>query len=465
MELPLDYIKQRTDAWLLGHDGSQLIHLADRLFEEIARLADQPTPLRILLAESDPVRFIAGFLSICSTEHQIFIGNPAWIEPDWRQVLALVKPDLILGNCQYSRPERLESQNAQQNPSGKIMIPTGGSSGRIRFAMHTWGTLVASVYGFQQHFNLARVNSICTLPLYHVSGLMQLIRSLISNGKLLVTPFSALKSGQWLDFDPTEFFLSLVPTQLQALLADAKLTAWLRQCKTVLLGGAPAWPELLECARSHQIRLAPCYGMTETASQIATLKPEAFLYGNSSNGQILPHAKVTILGEVGEPLGTNQTGLITIRAASLALGYYPERFLESEDLQTNDLGFLDAQGDLHVIGRLNDQIITGGENVVPSEVEAAIRATNLVKDVSVIGLSDQYWGQAITAIYVPAHSGIEPQQIQAELENKLARFKQPKHWIPVETLPSNEQGKLNREQLQQIAAQWQRRHTSGSAIE
>jgi len=89
----------------------------------------------------------------------------------------------------------------------------------------------------------------------------------------------------------------------------------------VLLGGAPAWSTLLEQARRHGIRLAPTYGMTETASQIATLKPEDF--GTNNCGQVLPHAKVTIRTSTGHLLGANQTGIITIAADSLALGYYP----------------------------------------------------------------------------------------------------------------------------------------------
>jgi O-succinylbenzoic acid--CoA ligase len=179
--------------------------------------------------------------------------------------------------------------------SALIMIPTGGTSGKIRFAIHTWQTLTASVRGFQAHFSLNSINSFCILPLYHVSGLMQFIRSLITGGKLFIGSYQKLKLGQIPDFPNADFFISLVPKQLQILLPD--YSEWLGHFKTILLGGAPATPQLLNQARNYQLKLAPTYGMTETASQIVTLKPEEFLQGNNSSGKVLPHAQINCINQ------------------------------------------------------------------------------------------------------------------------------------------------------------------------
>ncbi|MBD1945790.1 hypothetical protein H6F50_26135, partial [Coleofasciculus sp. FACHB-712] len=122
-----------------------------------------------------------------------------------------------------------------------------------------------------------------------------------------------------------------------------------------------------------------------------------------------------------------------------------------QHFQVDDLGFIDEQGNLNIIGRSSNKIITGGENVFPSEVEAAIQATGLVADVCVIGLPDSHWGQIVTAVYVPSKSDISTYTLQIEIEDKLSKFKRPKYWVPVETLPRNTQGKVNREQLQRIA--------------
>ncbi|MCZ0903636.1 AMP-binding protein, partial [Microcoleus sp. HI-ES] len=263
-----------------------------------------------------------------------------------------------------------------KNGFDTIMIPTGGSSGKIRFAIHTWETLTASVQGFQQYFQADKINSFCVLPLYHVSGLMQFMRSFTTKGKLAIQPFKELENGQICDIEPEEFFISLVPTQLQRLLQNPDTANWLGRFHSVLLGGAPAWPELLETARNYQIKLAPSYGMTETASQIATLKPEDFLAGNNSSGQTLPHAQITIRSANGEILCDNQIGNIAVNAKSLALGYYPENFADRQYFQLDDLGFFDQNNYLNIVGRSSDKIITGGENVFPAEVEAVVRSTN-----------------------------------------------------------------------------------------
>ncbi|NER19777.1 MAG: AMP-binding protein [Symploca sp. SIO1C2] len=251
---------------------------------------------------------------------------------------------------------------------------------------------------------------------------------------------------------PKEFFLSLVPTQL-ARLINLDASVWLSGFRTVLLGGAPPWNSLLEEARRYKIPLAPTYGMTETASGIVTLKPEAFLSGNNSSGQVLPHAQVTIRNTTGEILNANQTGMITIQADSLALGYYPEAEAFNPqspipDFPTDDLGFVDQQGYLHIIGRRSNKIITGGENVFPPEVEAAIQATELVSDVCVIGVPDADWGQMVTAIYVPNAQTVSHQLLATALEEQLSSYKRPKNWISVAKLPRNAQGKVNYEQLQ-----------------
>ncbi|MEG4496008.1 2-succinylbenzoate--CoA ligase [Microcoleus sp. F10-C6] len=464
----LELADRLPDNWLIGCDSREFARIVDRLFQEITQNHAQTTPPKICLAEPEPVQFLASFTAARAAKCPIFLCNPNWVKPEWEQVFDLVKPDLIWG--QYPLPTtphipvregglRLYSREFHSpefhspTKSGfdTIMIPTGGSSGKIRFAIHNWETLTASVQGFQQYFQVEKINSFCVLPLYHVSGLMQFMRSFTSGGKLAIQPFKELENGKICDIEPEEFFISLVPTQLQRLLQNPDTANWLGRFRAVLLGGAPAWPELLETARNYQIKLAPSYGMTETASQIATLKPQDFLAGNNSSGKILPHAHITIRSANGDILCDNQIGNIAVNAKSLALGYYPDIFDFSEYFQLDDLGFFDKNNCLNIVGRSSDKIITGGENVFPAEVEAAVRSTNLVADIAVIGVPDKDWGQVVTAIYVPANSEVTVKNLQVAIEDKLSKFKRPKYWVIVEQLPRNSQGKVNREQLQEIA--------------
>lgn len=451
----LDITSRLPDNWLIGCDSREFSRIVDRLFQQFTQHQPLETPQIIFLAESEPVQFIASFIAACAAKCQIFLCNPNWVKSEWQQVFDLVQPDIILGQITV-REGGLRSYSREFHSPGKsgfdtIMIPTGGSSGKIRFATHTWETLTASVQGFQQYFQVDKINSFCVLPLYHVSGLMQFMRSFTTGGKLAIRSFKALESGEKFEIKPEKFFISLVPTQLQRLLQNPDTANWLGRFHAVLLGGAPAWPELLETARKYQIKLAPSYGMTETASQIATLKPEDFLAGNNSSGQVLPHAKITIRSAKGEILCYNEIGNIVVSAKSLALGYYPDNFGDSEYLQLDDLGFFDENNYLNIVGRSGDKIITGGENVFPAEVEAAIRTTNLVADVAVIGLLDKDWGQVVTAIYVPTNSAVTVTALQVAIEDKLSKFKRPKYWIFAAELPRNNQGKVNRELLQEIA--------------
>ncbi|MCL6753947.1 2-succinylbenzoate--CoA ligase [Nostoc sp. CCCryo 231-06] len=479
MERPLNYLNNLTqDDWLIGYNSHQLNQIAQELYLELTQLSAYGIPPKIILAEREPVQFLASFIAACAANCSVFLCNPDLGTQEWQQVFDLVKPDIIwgIGNREWAcregsrtgvgnREWGIGNRNCEEitiispsSPSSPhsplILIPTGGSSGQIKFAIHTWETLIASVQGFTEYFQLKQVNSFCVLPLYHVSGLMQFMRSFTTGGKLAILPFKAVETGQIFNIKQSEFLISLVPTQLQRLLENSELTKWLTQFNTVLLGGAPAWNELLEKARFHRIRLAPTYGMTETASQIATLKPDDFLSGKISTGQILPHAKVTIRNRQGEILNSNQIGNITIQAQSLALGYYPITRENQADFQVDDLGFLDEQGYLNIVGRNSDKIITGGENIYPTEIESAIQATQLVADICVIGIPDKHWGQALTAIYIPKTSNTSALKIQTLLKDKLSKFKIPKYWIPQQNLPRNSQGKINRQQLQQIAREF-----------
>jgi o-succinylbenzoate---CoA ligase len=447
----LEAIKKSGDLhWLIGGDSGELVELAEQFYLEIIEQSSQQNSPRIILAESKPIRFLAGFIAACSADCSIFLCNPFWEEGEWQQVFDIIQPDIIWGEVQNQKITAIIPNSEFRIPNSSIMIPTGGSSGKIRFAIHTWDTLSASVRGFQTYFQSQQINSFCVLPLYHVSGLMQFMRSLTSGGKLAIFPFKTIESGVIPDLDPEDFFISLVPTQLQRLLQIPNLVDWLAQFQTVLLGGAPAWQELLDRARDSKVRLAPTYGMTETASQIATLKPEDFLQGYNSCGRVLPHAQIKIINSKHEILNFNEVGTICIQAKSLALGYYPD-LLEQVEIQVDDLGYIDDRGYLNIVGRNSHKIITGGENVYPCEVEAAIRVTQLVDDIVVIGLCDRVWGEVVTAIYVPKSQSVSAREIKAAIANSLSKFKIPKYWISAQKLPRNAQGKLNREQLKAIA--------------
>ncbi len=324
---------------------------------------------------------------------------------------------------------------------GWLCIPTGGTSGTIRFARHDEHTLTAAARGFCEHFGLTRVNAVDVLPPFHVSGLMARVRSADTGGERIAWEWPRLETGDAPAIAAgRDWVISLVPTQLQRLLASGEASAWLRRFAVVFLGGGPIWPALADQAARAGLRVSLCYGMTETAAMIAALRPDDFLAGMRSVGTVLPHGTLTLAAD----------GTIAVGGASLFRGYFPD-WRQGRELMTADIGRIDEHGHLHVLGRRDTVIITGGEKVSPAEVEAALRATGQFSDVGVIGLADPEWGEAVIACYPAAEHAPDLGAVRTHLERSLASFKRPKRFVAVRDWPRNDQGKLNRVRLAELA--------------
>ncbi len=387
-------------------------------------LSNLPPGQTIVLAEPDPIKFLVFWIAAASTPHRLVLANPHWQTHEWQQVYTLIQPDIIIGPAPPQTQIQPNPKPLDQLPLQAILIPTGGTSGQLKFAIHTWDTLTAAVAGLQQYFQIPQINSCCVLPLYHVSGLMPAVRSLTTHGQLTLHPWKSLESGILPPSQPHRF-LSLVPTQLLKLLdrPEPEMVEFLQTFEAIFLGGAPAWDSLLDRARQLHLPIAPTYGMTETAGQIATLKPQDFLAGHSGCGQVLPHAQITIADS-----------RLQIEARSQMLGYFPP-----QPFHLDDLGHFGDRASLHLTGRQSEKIISGGENIFPVEVEAAIRATGLVSDVCVVGIPDDRWGEAVAVAIV---TNQDLRDIQSALTTQLAPYKHPKHWRIVPALPRTHQGKI-----------------------
>jgi o-succinylbenzoate---CoA ligase len=437
--------------WLIG-PGCETFWLRVEQMEPVfAAYRDNGPSLApaVLVTQPDSLQGLIACLAAWASGCVVVLGHPRWGKGERAQVHALFNPDWAA--ALYPGIHAYPCTVLGGQP-GQILIPTGGSSGQIKFAAHTWATLMAAVEGFRAHFGVDQVHAYCVLSMVHVSGLMQALRVLVSGGCLVLQPYSDLKGGDRLPLPPGGF-LSLVPTQLHDLLTlGGAFIPWLRSFRAVLLGGAPAWDSLLAAAQARGIPLAPTYGMTETAAQVATLLPEDFLAGHRSSGRPLPHAQVTILDHQGQPLPPGKPGPIALRSPSLALGYWQSTGFSplGDCLTTDDLGYLDPQGYLHVVGRNSNKIITGGENVFPEAVEAALLAIAGVCEACVVGLPCDRWGQQLCALVVLA-AGCPLGDLPDRLRPLLAPYQRPKRWIALSALPRTAQGKLSRPQALELA--------------
>jgi O-succinylbenzoic acid--CoA ligase len=317
------------------------------------------------------------------------------------------------------------------------MIPSGGTSGRLKFARHDQDSIAAAVRGICGHFAVERMNCVGVLPLHHVSGLMAWMRAALTGGKYLAWDWRSLESGERPAAPPVgeDWFISLVPTQLQRLLGSAEAIAWLRGFRAVFVGGGPVWPELADAAAAAELPISLGYGMTETAAMATALRPGEFLAGDRSSGAPLPHLRVSLTAEA----------LVRIAGESLFRGYFPD-WREEREFVTEDLGRLAKGGRLEVLGRRDAVIITGGEKADPQEIEQALLSTGEFTDVAVVGVPDPEWGQAVVACYPGTQRPPDPGRLTAPLE-RLAPFKRPRRYLALADWPRNPQGKLNRREV------------------
>jgi O-succinylbenzoic acid--CoA ligase len=303
---------------------------------------------------------------------------------------------------------------------GSILIPTGGTTGGVKLAIHNWSSLCAASAGLQAFLGGGPIHSCCVLPLYHVSGLMQLVRSLVTGGRV-----------RFDDGELSGYCLSLVPTQLQRALQDPERACKLGAASVIFVGGAPMPEELAERARYLKLPIVPVYGMTETAAMCAAIPQQDFLTN--------PEAGAVPIGDTRFRIEAG--GRIRIQSGALFSGYQGHPPIDrNHGYLSGDVGHLDADGRLYVEGRADRVIISGGEKIDPQEVEHAIGQLAGIDSVLAVGLPDPEWGQKLVAFY----TGVEIEDWKSQLEANLAHYKIPKRMIRVDELPLDAKGKLNK---------------------
>ncbi|HCU99645.1 MAG TPA: 2-succinylbenzoate-CoA ligase, partial [Dehalococcoidia bacterium] len=287
------------------------------------------------------------------------------------------------------------------------------------------------------------------LPLNHVGGLSIPIRSAIYGTTVeLHSRFEpdavnrAVRSG-----DVT--LLSVVPTMLRRML-NADDLSFGSSLRAVLVGGGPVAPGLLERATERGLPVVQTYGLTEACSQVTTLAPSEAMSHLGSAGRALLSAEVRVDASVGE------AGEILIRGPAVTTGYFrnPEATKAAFSdgwLQTGDIGFFDKDAFLTVLDRRDDVIISGGENVYPAEVEAALLAYPGIEAAAVVGVSDDEWGQRVVAAVV-SHLPVELDRVEPLLRSRLAGYKIPVGIERFDALPTTSSGKVQRRFVRQQMA-------------
>jgi O-succinylbenzoic acid--CoA ligase len=304
-----------------------------------------------------------------------------------------------------------------------LVVFTSGSTGAARGIVHTRSSILASARASEQRLGWQDDDRwLVCMPLAHTGGLSIVVRCLVARLPIVLHEgdFDARAVAALID-NQRVTLASLVPTQLAALLDDP---AWRAPAhlRAVLLGGAAAPPALVEAALARGVPVHPTYGLTETFGQLATARVPG--------GPLVPLDGVTLSGT---PL--------RVHGPMLAARYLDGAPIAPE-LVTADLGEL-RDGVLRILGRADDVIITGGENVHPAEVEAVLAATPGVRTACVFGLADERWGQIVAAAIATAPD-FDPAVARARWHAALAPHARPRRLAVLPRLPQLPNGKLDR---------------------
>jgi len=294
------------------------------------------------------------------------------------------------------------------------------------------------------------------MPLFHIGGLSILIRSaLFGSSVVLHERFDAERVARSLDEDRVTR-VSFVATMLAKVIAARGDRRAPESLELVLLGGGPASQDLLSRARDLHYPIAPTYGLTEAASQVATRPPSAPVASETdlSGGlEALPGVEIRIADADGKRVGAGVDGEIQLRGPILMKAYLDDleatsRVLREGWFSTGDVGRLDLKGHLRVLDRRSDLILSGGENIYPAEVESVLTAHPDIEDAAVIGIPNKEYGASPVA-YVVLHPNTElnPASLNSFCRDRLAAYKVPIDFIAIPELPRTPSGKLQRRHL------------------
>ena len=317
-----------------------------------------------------------------------------------------------------------------------VVVPTSGSSGSPRGVILTKQNVASAVGASRRRLgNDSTDRWLLTLPLFHVGGLAVVWRSLSAGGSIHLLARFETEAAVAALHDRSVTMASLVPTMLHRILHhDPGPYNGLR---SVLLGGASTTAGLVRRALDAGLPILQTYGMTETASQLATVEPGTALEALGTAGPPLHDVDVSF-----------DEGEILVDGPTVSPGYLGEPPRQAA-LRTGDLGYLDPGGRLVVVGRKDDVIITGGENIHPAAIEAVIERLPAVGQAVVVGVPDDEWGQAVVAIVEAAPS--ELKEIECVVRSLVARAEVPRRWVAVRHLPLLANGKPDRDAARVLA--------------
>ena len=320
-----------------------------------------------------------------------------------------------------------------------IIMNTSATTGQFKSVPLRWGQIRAHVQASKEVLGKTEQdNWLMILPLFHVSGLSILLRSLYNGTAVTILP--KYDKAQVLKLIESENInmMSLVPT----ILTQLEPSIIHHNLRVILLGGEFIPMALIDACEKKSLPIYKTYGMTETFSQSVTFSVLDYPHKRDSVGKPLPGMQVRI-----DKPDADGVGEIHLTGPMVMTGYIDKEPIDG-DLNTDDIGYVDEDGFVYILNRRKDLIISGGENIYPKELEDLVYTLPSVKECAVVPVPDPKWGQ-VPALFVAFHDGesMTADEIVSFMTKSLAKYKVPKYVKILPALPRNGTGKIVRNEL------------------
>lgn len=338
------------------------------------------------------------------------------------------------------------------------IVYTSGSTGRPKGVMISHGAVKHNGLNTIVSWNLkAGDATIISVPMYHTSGLFALTIPLLMIGGrvILQKKYDPDETMQLIEEEKCTIIF-MVPTMYYSLIQAKSFTRTdLSSVESFISGGASCTESIYKAFANQGLPFKEAYGLTEAGPNNFYIAPAIAKFKVGSVGRPMMFNEARILNEEGKEAGLGEIGEIVLSGKHIFQGYWNKeeetnKVLKNGEVYTGDLGRLDQDGYFYIVGRKKDIIISGGENIIPSEVENILNQHPAVEDSTVVGINDEKWGEVVAAmVCCPLGQTITLEELQLFCRQKLGGFKLPRKILITNKLPINGCGKVDKGLIKQ----------------
>jgi fatty-acyl-CoA synthase len=467
IEAPGVHWAWRNIAWRGQRAAARLVHeWSVQAGDRVAYLGANQADCLLLLTACDRIGAV-----YCPLNVRLAPAELAVILQDARPALLLADPAHLAGALQLAATQGLAvhaidtlcatpCRQPTPEPAAAnlplLLVYTSGTTGRAKGVLHDSTAMAANVQASVIGQAITEQDVVLSvLPLFHVGGLcIQTLPALASGAQVLL--HERFDAGNWLAAVQQQHpsLSLLVPAAMQAIIDHPHWpTTDLTSLRALYAGSSVIPVHLIEAFQSRGVPVPQVYGATETGPTSTVQSIASALAKPGCAGAPASGVQIEIQRDVN---ATDGIGQILVRGPNLMCGYLnsANSGLDSDGwFATGDLGQLDADGELWVVGRSKDMLISGGENIYPAEIENLLLQIPAVAQAAVVGLPDPRWGEVPVACVVRrAGQTLSHAQVLAFLQDRLARFKQPRRVLFMDALPHNALGKIEKARLRELVS-------------